>query len=134
MRTYMDPSGHKRVRLCKDGVSKAFHVHQLVLTAFSRKKRKGEVCRHLNGNPTDNRATNLCWGSYKENTADAIAHGTFRRGKTHGMSKLNEDAVREIRSIKDWSFGTLTKIANKYGVKKSTVLFVKKGETWRHVK
>lgn len=27
-------------------------------------------CRHLNGNPVDNRLENLCWGTHSENEYD----------------------------------------------------------------
>lgn len=51
-------------------------VHALVLSAFVGPRPSGAVTRHLNGNPTDNRLTNLCWGTQSENLRDRIRHGT----------------------------------------------------------
>jgi hypothetical protein len=35
-------------------------------------------CRHLDGNPSNNRPDNLRWGTAKENAADMIRHGRLR--------------------------------------------------------
>lgn len=67
------------VRLSQGERGKAWLVpiHQLVLTAFCGMKKPGQVTRHLNDIRTDNRLGNLQWGTYKENTADAIRNGKF---------------------------------------------------------
>ena len=70
------PKGHKRVTLVRDGAYKTHTVHSLVLTAFDRPRRDGEVARHLNGTPDDNRIGNLKWGTGSENQYDAVQHGT----------------------------------------------------------
>jgi hypothetical protein len=55
-------------------------VHRLVLLAFVGQPQPGQrVCRHLDGNPTNNRIENLRWGTHAENAADAIKHGTLNR-------------------------------------------------------
>lgn len=53
------------------------YVHTLVCEAFygPRPAPDWEV-RHLNGDPQDNRATNLSWGTKKQNAQDSIRHGT----------------------------------------------------------
>lgn len=49
-----------------------FFVHRLVLEAFDRPRKSGELCRHLNDDPLDNRIENLCWGTPAENNYDAV--------------------------------------------------------------
>ena len=50
-------------------------VHRLVCRAFNGPPPfLGAVVRHLNGVPDDNRPENLAWGTYLENSADAIKH------------------------------------------------------------
>ncbi len=49
-------------------------VHRLVLRAFRGKCPPGMVCRHLNGNPADNRLRNLAWGTPKQNGEDRAEH------------------------------------------------------------
>lgn len=51
-------------------------VHQLVTKTFHGPRPEGKVVRHLNGDPLDNRAENLAWGTPKENSADRYVHGT----------------------------------------------------------
>lgn len=54
-------------------------VHHLVLETFVGPCPSGYEARHLNGNPGDNRACNLAWGSRVEQIADQKRHGTFSR-------------------------------------------------------
>lgn len=59
-------------------------VHTLVLEAFVGPRPEGAVCRHLNGNPKDNRLANLAWGTPGENRRDTVKHGNDpRASKTH---------------------------------------------------
>lgn len=85
LRAVTTPQGYLRVHLYRDGTSRRKGVHRLVCEAFrGSSENPGMVTRHLNGDPSDNRAENLAWGSAAENMADAIAHGTnFGRKKTH---------------------------------------------------
>jgi hypothetical protein len=72
------------VRLSKDGRKKHLNVHRLVATAFHGPAPEGYECRHLNGDPTDNRAVNLRWGTSAENSADIRLHGrNAMSNKTH---------------------------------------------------
>jgi hypothetical protein len=63
---------------------KAYRVHQMVCKAFHGPRPDGQIVRHLNGRPQDNRAENLCWGTYSQNQFDRVAHGTHTEAmKTH---------------------------------------------------
>lgn len=63
---------------------KARLVSHLVALAFLGERPPGEQVRHLNGNPQDNRAANLAYGTRSENTLDSVGHGTHNQaGKTH---------------------------------------------------
>lgn len=68
------PQGHLSVAL---GRGNSRCVHELVLLAFVGEKPHKHECRHLNGNPADNRLENLAWGTRSENIKDAVAHGTW---------------------------------------------------------
>jgi len=68
------PSGHLSVAL---GRKNSQCVHKLVLLAFVGAAPNRHECRHLNGNPADNRLENLCWGTRRENILDAVRHGTW---------------------------------------------------------
>jgi len=76
LRTHVNSHGYYSVVLHRDGRPKTLRVHRLVLTAFDRLPREGEVTRHLDGNQKNNRASNLRWGTQSENVRDAVAQGT----------------------------------------------------------
>ena len=66
--------GHLSVVL---GRGKTRMVHELVLRAFVGDPPDKHECCHNNGDPTDNRLSNLRWGTRSENIRDAINHGTW---------------------------------------------------------
>jgi len=56
----------------------------LVATAFHGPCPDGQQCRHLNGDPADNRSDNLKWGTPSEQAHDKVRHGTHHQArKTH---------------------------------------------------
>lgn len=61
-----------------DDVNQCLHkrVHVLVCETFHGLKTDPKLeVRHLNGNPKDNRAENLAWGTKAENIQDIFRHG-----------------------------------------------------------
>jgi hypothetical protein len=74
----------------------------------------------------------LSWKTGAENQADRIPHGTSNRGSRHGLSKLTEQQVREIRSL----IGTLSHsaIAKKFGVSRPHISGIASGREWAWVK
>jgi hypothetical protein len=54
------------------------------------------------------------------------------RGRGNGCAKLSDDAVREIRS-RNTAGETQTSLAVEFGVARSTVTWVVRGGTWKHV-
>lgn len=106
-------------------------VHRLVLEAFVGPRPKGGVCRHLDGNPLNNKLNNLCWGTQKENLADRLLHGTVNRGERNGQSKLTADQVLEIKRI--GRTVTQDSLAAKYGVNRTSIGRVLRGVDWGHV-
>jgi hypothetical protein len=91
-------SGRFQVRLCREGRQRVVKVHRLILEVFVGPCPPGMECRHLDGNSANNALANLCWGTRRENVADAIKHGAWK-GPRNGNSKLNEADVRAIRLL-----------------------------------
>jgi transposase len=71
-----------------------------------------------------------------ENMKDAIERERLKPsmvcGSRHGMSKLTEEQVVEIRAMFREGIGGNT-IAKKFGVSKNTVYFIRDGITWKSV-
>jgi hypothetical protein len=124
-----DKYGYKVVRLYSNGRSKYVTVHRLVLFAFVVQEPIGKVCRHKDGNRSNNNLTNLEWGTPKENSADSLLHGTRVLGEKVNTAKLTLEAVLKIRQ----EAGTLTELSKRYGVTPTSIRNIKVGRTWANV-
>ena len=125
--------GYRHVSMRKNGKGYSLSLHRLMLENFVGPCPKGMETRHLNGNPLDNRLSNLEWGTYKENARDQYRHGTRVRGERAGRSKLNED---EVRTIKGWLLEGVSTYEVAKRIKKvsyQSIQAIKAGRTWSQV-
>lgn len=128
--------GYLRVALYRPGRNQHVKklVHALVLTAFVGPKPRGLECRHLDGNPTNNRLSNLKWGTRKENTDDRARHGKNVRGERQWKAKLDPEKVRSIRAEYATGGTSFPRLAKKYNVQHhSTIMNIVHRKTWKHV-
>lgn len=123
---------------------KAGKVHRVVLTVFDRPPKKGEECRHLDGNSLNNHISNLKWGTAKENTYDKLDHGTFVRGELVPNAKLTEKKVKKIMelwnkntrySARQFSRNIRDVLYKQYGIdiEGRSIHAIITGRTWTHV-
>lgn len=79
---HTSPKGYRGVGLYRDGKYKRHLVHRLMALAFYGPSPL--QVRHLNGNPGDNRLSNLAYGTNSQNQQDSLQHGTHvSASKTH---------------------------------------------------
>lgn len=74
-------------------------VHTLVLTAFNGGRPEGYVCRHLDGDKTNNELANLTWGTQAENVEDQRRHGTMYGGERHHLVTVPDAVVYMARAM-----------------------------------
>jgi hypothetical protein len=118
---------HDYVGMWVEGEFVEYPVHLLVLNAFIGLRPPGMECRHLDGNPTNNKLNNLCWGTRSDNTIDRKYHAGQRN------HKLKPCQVREIRQL--FEIGTFgTKIAKLYGISFATAYKIRNGEIHQDVR
>ena len=129
MNTTITPSGHRFVGLSLNGIRYTKYIHRLVLEAFVGPCPEGMECRHLDGDPSNNRVDNLKWGTSTENAADMVRHGTVSVGEKNGRSKLCELDVWLIRNVDL----TTSKIAEFLGISQKTASDARRRITWKHV-
>lgn len=125
-------NGYPHVTLCKLGRRKHWFVHELVLTTFVGPRPDGQVTRHIDGDRTNNNLTNLAWGTFTENSADAISHGTHERGSMRQQALLTEEAVTAMRRAALMGV-PVKEIAALHGVAYRTAAHAISGTKWKHV-
>jgi hypothetical protein len=111
------------------GTYRRVRVHLLVLTAFAGPPPDGAVCRHLDGNPANNRRGNLVWGTQAENAADTAAHGRSLRGTRAHSNKLTEQDVRDIRRLFREGVGR-REVAARFGIHAKHADGIRAGRFW----
>jgi len=128
--------GYPIAALYGGGRLRTFTVHRLVLDAFRGPKPvPGMECRHLDGIRTNNRLSNLVWGTARENSDDKRKHGTmaYLAGEKHPRAKLTDKKVLRIRKLYATGEYTMAAIATAYGVNPITVHFIIHRKRWKHI-
>lgn len=130
----LDAYGYIQVGLSKGNIVETRKVHRLVLLTFVGPAPKGMETRHFpNKDRTDNRLTNLSWGTVQQNKADRVVQGTSDRGSNNPMAKLTEsEVVAIIRRSKSGKESQNT-IAADYGITQSQVSNILNRKVWKHI-
>ena len=127
------PGSYHVVTLYKDG-RRMFYIHRLVLDAFRGPKSNPRmVCRHLDGDPLNNRLANLVWGTHQENADDMKRHGRTKTGVKHRLAKLTDKKVLNIRRLYATGEYTMAAIATASCISITTVYFVVRRKRWTHI-
>lgn len=79
------------------------------------------------------RPEHLFAGTRVDNMRDAVEKGRAARGNRHGIAKLTEAMVVEIKGRLRTGAEPMRVIASDYGVSTMIVLKIKRGELWTHV-
>lgn len=124
--------GYLRVSLWRENKGKVFFVHRLVMLAFCGQSDLS--VDHINGDKSDNRLSNLRYCTLRENTLYQHQAGRVRfvRGIQNGKAKMNDDMVRQARSMLSSGLST-KKVADHFGMSKGTIQAMRDGRTWAHV-
>lgn len=107
------------------------YAHHLSWEAFHGPRGKLQVLHQCDVTECVNPA-HLYLGTAKQNTHDRLQRGKRLEGIAHGMAKLEEHEVLEIRAI-GYSRSAQS-IADEYGVSRATIDFIRTGKTWKHLK
>ena len=107
-------------------------LHRMVLEAFVGPRPEGLECRHLNGDRSDARLSNLQWGTHAENMQDRERHGMGGRrdGQHNGRAVVRLGQVDRIRAW--WKCGVNQLIiAERFGISRSQVQNIVHRRQWR---
>ena len=130
MKPYFDKDGYLRVSLSlRDGTKKKVIVSRMVYSTYGKNSVDNLVVRHIDGDKLNNHISNLKIGTVLDNNRDKQRHGTQCRGSNHGIAKLKECDIPDIRN-RDIP---IKKLMKKYGISKSLVDKIRAREIWKHI-
>lgn len=113
--------GHVTVAV---GKNNSVNVHVLVLQTFVGPRPTGYDGIHLDGDASNNKLSNLKWGTRSENNEMMTRHG---------RQQFTEKDIRYIRSTAYKYWGAQTDLAKHYDVSISIINSVAMGRNYSHV-
>lgn len=128
---HINPRGYVQVSLSINGRTKTVYVHTLVAVSFLGPRPVGKVVRHLDGDPSNNTAENLAYGTNQENSDDMDLHGTVLRGERHGCAKLTAEDVAKIRELS--ARHSQAELAAMFRMSNQQINNIVLGRQWRHI-
>ena len=132
MSPFIPDDGYPEVKLRVDGKRRTLKVHSLVLVAYVGPKPDGLQALHRDGNPRNNRLTNLRWGTPQENADDTIRHGRTLKGSKARAAKLVEKDVETILVYHQEGMPP-ARIARLWKISVSTAASICSRKSWKHV-
>jgi hypothetical protein len=113
------------------------NLPKIQLNRFSWKLHFGDIPAGMNvchkcDNTRCSNPDHLFLGTTLDNIKDKISKKRHPFGKTHGMAKLDDIKVKEIKKL--LSIGvTMTRIAKDFKVNIGTISKIKLNKTWKHL-
>jgi hypothetical protein len=131
----INKQGRPYVNLCKNGKYKSFVTHRLVAKHYLPDFTLDLQVNHIDGDKTNNNVSNLEMVTQSENMQHAVKTGLLvnHKGEEHWDAKLTEKEVKEIRSKYIPNVYGIKKLAKEYQVSESTIKFIIKRVTWKHI-
>lgn len=140
---------HHPPRILRPGLSKGYrkviildrnlrrstrYVSRLVASAFLAHDQTRRCVNHKNGIRCDDRIENLEWVTHQENIRHAYDVLGVKNliGEAHGMAKLTEQGVREIRKLLQAGLKQ-REIADMFSINQRVVWMIKHNLAWSHV-
>lgn len=106
-------------------------VHVLVCEHFHGPRPPSmEACHSHTGDPHCVNPRHLRWDSHATNMADLTTHGTQPRGERHGMARLTEVDVGQIRQRYASGGFTQQALAQEFGVSRPHISDIVRGRKW----
>lgn len=120
LKTFNHQDGYLLVHVFNGVKWRIYGVHQVVADAFLGPRPGKHEVRHLDGDPTNNRPSNLLYGTHAENEADKKVHGTHKTGVDHHQSRWTQSNIDEIFSMRKDRVRVID-VASHFGCTLSTI-------------
>lgn len=126
---YIDAQGYGQMQLH----GKVVRTHRAAWILLVGEIPKGMFVCHKCDNRKCINPSHLFLGSQADNLKDAAQKGRMRRGGQHGMARLTEREVQEIRMLGKAEGVTHPYIARMFGVTRQAIQSIISRRTWRHI-
>ena len=120
------------VVLCRGGKTKAHYIHRLVAQAFIPNPLGLEQVNHIDGDTSNNTASNLEWITPAGNSQHAMKTGLSPRGASCPWAKHTEDTVRMICAMLSRGLRT-SQIRAFTGISSKLICKIKSRKQWTAV-
>lgn len=115
-----------------------YRAHRLAYELTYGPIPRGQIVMHLCDNPNCVRPSHLRAGTQKDNLYDAAMKNRMGarnplKGSAHGMAKLTERDVLELRRLCAAGRHSQQQLAEMFGVKRVTVQKIVYGKIWAHL-
>ena len=130
MKQMENESGHLYVYLYDGrGNNKKVFVHRALLRGFVGDPQENQECRHLDGNPKNNKLSNLSWGTRQQNIDDKRRHGRMPIPHESEFTKLSPTDIPTIRKLKGCK--TSREVGKLFRTSHTTIQKIWRGERWK---
>lgn len=130
-----DTRGYYTVNLYKNKQIKRCFVARLIAKTFIYCNDNLLTVNHINSIKTHNYISNLEWITRSENSKLAHINRNYEHnfGSKNGNSKLQENQVRDIRSLYATGKFSYTCLGKLFNIHFSVIGRIIKGITWKHI-
>lgn len=108
---------------------KVLRLAAMVAEAFIGARPNGLLVCHKDDDQANNAATNLYYGTQRQNVDDAMRNGRVPKGQTHTKATISDEVARQIRE----SELSVSEIVKQFSLTRSMVESIKREESWAHV-
>lgn len=131
LRGWSDKDGYLRIVFSRGKTRRTLSVHKAVAEAFFGLPADGLQVRHLDGDPSNNAACNLAYGTAKENADDRVRHGTNVAGDLHPRAKTTD--VQVLSALGRCAEVGVAAAAAEIGLSQSALSMIRTGRTRRYL-
>lgn len=128
--------GYYYINLKRNSKSKTVKIHRMVAMMFIPNPENKPCVNHIDANKLNNRADNLEWCTYKENSNHAAKLGLFPdcKGVNHSQSKLIDDDIILIREWYKTGKYTHKRLGELFFVTRRMIGNITQLRNWKHIK
>lgn len=135
MKPQINYLGYVTIRLTRGEDRKTLTVHSLVAKMFIGERPAGLEINHIDGDKTNNHYSNLEYVTHQENVTHSVVNKLWRpkTGIHHGMARLTEELVREIRFRYENEDIWQKDLAKEYRISRIQMSRIINRKSWKHI-